>query len=91
MLTDDLLSLASNLKFKYSSVHREASELCECLYLYVSFVGTLVSVHALHSGLFALPHVDTEERPSSHWIFHTGVVRWQIHPTNDEEPVHLSE
>lgn len=60
-------------------------------HLYVSFVGTFVSVHTLHCGLFAPPHVNTEEWPSPHRILHTGVMRWQIHPANDEQPVHLKE
>ena len=50
-----------------------------------------MSVHALHSGLFALPHVDAEERPSSHGVLHTRVMRRQIHPADDEEPVHLND
>lgn len=58
-------------------------------HLYVSFVRTFVSVHALHSRLFALPQVNTEERPPPHGILHSGVVRWQIHPANDEQPIHL--
>lgn len=45
-------------------------------YLYVPCVGTLVSIHALHNGLFVLLQVDAEERPPSHWILHTGVMRW---------------
>lgn len=45
-------------------------------YLYVSFVGALVSVHTLHGGFCALHQVDAEERPPSHRILHTGVMRW---------------
>lgn len=60
-------------------------------YLYVSFVGTLVSVHTLHSGVLALQHVDTKERSSSHGILHAGVMRWQIHPADNDVPVHLGE
>lgn len=64
---------------------------CAGSHLDVSFVWPLVSVHTLHGGLIALQHVDTKERPSSHGILHTGVVRWQIHPADDEQPIHLNE
>lgn len=64
---------------------------CVNPYLYVSFVRTFVSIHALHSGLVALHHVDPEEWAPSHGVLHAGVVRWQIHPANDEQPVHLNE
>jgi len=60
-----------------------------CPHLYVSFVRTFVAIHTLHSGLFALPQVDAEEWPSSHGILHTGVMRWQIHPADDKQSIHL--
>lgn len=60
-------------------------------HLYIAFVGTPVSIHTLHSGLFAVQQVDTKEWSPSHGILHTGIMRWQIHPANDEQPVHLSE
>lgn len=44
-------------------------------YLYVPFMRTHVSIHAL-DVVFIFPQVDAEERPPSHWILHTGVMRW---------------
>lgn len=46
------------------------------IYLNVSFMRALMSVHTFYCGFVFLPHMYTEKGPSTHGVLHTGIMGW---------------
>lgn len=49
----------------------------------------LVTIHTLDRCTFPLHEVNPEERFESHGIINVRVMRWQVHPADDEQTVYL--
>lgn len=58
-------------------------------YLYVSLVRALVAIHTFHLRLVLFPEVNSEQGFAAHGVIDTGVVGREVHPADDEQPVHL--
>lgn len=58
-------------------------------HLDVAIMRSLMAIHALNRCRFPLHQMDPEERFESHRVIDVRVVRWQVHPSNDEQAIHL--
>lgn len=58
-------------------------------HLDVAIMRSLMAIHTLNRCRFPLHEMDPEERFESHWVIDVRVVRWQVHPANDEQTIHL--
>lgn len=48
-----------------------------------------MTIHTLDGCRFPLHEMNPEERFESHGIINVRVMRWQVHPPDDEQPIHL--
>lgn len=50
-----------------------------------------MAVHTLHCSRLPLHQMDSKQWLEPHGVSHVGVMRWQVHPANDEQSVHLQQ
>lgn len=55
----------------------------------MTIVRPLVTIHTLNGRAFPLHEMNPEERFESHRIIHMRVMRWQVHPPDDEQAIYL--
>lgn len=61
------------------------------LYLDVAIVWPFVAIHTLHRGRLPLHQMDSKQWFEPHGVANMGVMRWQVHPADDEQSVHLQQ
>lgn len=50
---------------------------------------SLMTIHTLNCCTFPLHEMNPEERFESHRIINMRVMRWQVHPPDDEQTIYL--
>lgn len=58
-------------------------------HLDMAVMRSLMTIHTLNRCTFPLHEMNPEERFESHGIINMRVMRWQIHPSDDEQTIYL--
>lgn len=58
-------------------------------HLDMAIMRSLMTIHTLNRCSLPLHEMNPEERFEPHWIINMRVMRWQVHPPDDEQTIYL--